>query len=170
MKYFKIITKHIKDKRGFSLVEMVMALIIVSVMAGVVSVEHMKSVRDSRRTSFVEELKTVKGAVMSFYNKNGYWPASSTFTGNTSNITSKLGAWFDGNMDDRWATRCSATEGFTIEAHNIGADLQPLLQTDFAKICSSVSITGPNNASQNKTVDCTILAVADISNAATQCQ
>lgn len=173
----KTIIKNLLDSRGFSLAEMAVTLVILSIIIGVVSVSGMRGVKDSKTNSYVEELRTVKAAVTQFYKDNGQWPNAQMTGASTgpndatpSTIDAKLGTYYDGSLNTRWAVYCDGTgaDGLRLVAHHMGADQRAQLLTAMAGVCQATGNIGAAAGDYNYNISCTVIPAAEITVAA-QC-
>lgn len=149
------------DNKGFSLIEVIVAVILMTIIIGVVTVKYEDSVENAKEQKAESELQSIQYAVSQYYKNTNTYPIADVFTGNNSNIDAKLGSYLDGNLDSSWFTSCSdlandnvlGIGGVYIGMHHIGVDLQTNLYSAFQKICPYTVKTG-NSASTGNYVLC----------------
>lgn len=63
------------DKRGFTLIEMVIVLAVVAILAAILTPTIAKHIEDSKITKATADVKVIGTAVVAFYKDVGAWPA-----------------------------------------------------------------------------------------------
>ena len=132
------VIKYLKNKKGFSLIEMATALAVMGIISGVVFYNFTESITMSQVTQRKREIETIKKAVGEYYSTYKQWPNAYSFTvvdptHYISNIASKLGVdKFQGSLatadsrntgvETRYALSCSATSGLTLLIYNMDYD------------------------------------------------
>ena len=132
------------DQRGFTLIEMVIVLSVLAILAGVVSVLGMKYIGESKKAKYLEELRTVKTAVIQYYRDNGAYPTANT----QADFQAKINPYLEGPMDDRWRVGCGDATGVQIVLLKSAAGGAVIgeMTAEFAKLCLSGSTDASGNA------------------------
>lgn len=63
-----------KQHAGFTLVEMIGVMAVIAILASVATPRIIDSIEDAKISSFIQETKTLEGAVAKFYADTGKWP------------------------------------------------------------------------------------------------
>lgn len=119
---------------GFSLIEIIVAVSVLSILAAVMVPVVSGIVDDAKFASAQNDLEVVKKAYQSFYADTGYWPGNGNGTWNENNHTDTLGnnnyilftntgniAGWDGPYLERWAIGSDGTNpAFTNAANDEG--------------------------------------------------
>lgn len=67
-----------KQHAGFTLVEMIGVMAVIAILASVATPRIIDSIEDAKISSFIQETKTMEGAVAKFYADTGKWPELDT--------------------------------------------------------------------------------------------
>lgn len=67
-----------KKRKGFTLVELLIVIIIIGILAGAMLLVAGSSTDKAEATRIVSDLRTLKSAIMMAYSDKGTWPSSST--------------------------------------------------------------------------------------------
>lgn len=68
-----------KQHAGFTLVEMIGVMAVIAILASVATPRIIDSIEDAKISSFIQETKTLEGAVAKFYADTGKWPDLDTY-------------------------------------------------------------------------------------------
>lgn len=83
-----------KKRKGFTLVELLIVIIIIGILAGAMLLVAGSSTDKAEATRIVSDLRTIKSAAMMAYSDKGTWPANlndvKSYMGNSSVDTSKF--------------------------------------------------------------------------------
>ncbi len=63
-------------KKGFTLIELIVAIAIISILAAVIAPKAVKTIEKAKVARVVSDMRTVRNAALSFYNDVGFWPGS----------------------------------------------------------------------------------------------
>lgn len=74
-----------KPIAGFTLVEMIGVMAVIAILASVATPRIIDSIEDAKISSFIQETKTLEGAVAKFYADTGKWPDFDTNYDKSSN-------------------------------------------------------------------------------------
>jgi len=74
------------NKKGFTLIEMVVVLAVVAILAAILTPTISKSINDSKNARATNETQVIAAAIASFYKDLGRWPTSNGTTGNPDYI------------------------------------------------------------------------------------
>ncbi|NLH46175.1 MAG: prepilin-type N-terminal cleavage/methylation domain-containing protein [Acholeplasmataceae bacterium] len=82
--------KFFKNKKGFTLVELVVVIAILGILAGIAIPRFMDATASARGSKIVADLRTIDSAVSMYYAKTGAYPSA----GDSSEmVPSYLAAW-----------------------------------------------------------------------------
>lgn len=70
--------KFFKNKKGFTLVELVVVIAILGILAGIAVPRFMDATATARGAKIIADLRTLDSAATMFYAKNGAYPAADT--------------------------------------------------------------------------------------------
>lgn len=80
--------KFFKNKKGFTLVELVVVIAILGILAGIAIPRFMDATASARGAKIVADLRTVDSAIMMYYAKVGTAPAMTDLTANGAYLAS----------------------------------------------------------------------------------
>ncbi|MCE5315395.1 MAG: prepilin-type N-terminal cleavage/methylation domain-containing protein [Armatimonadota bacterium] len=66
----------VRSKRGFTLVELLVVVVVLAVLAAIVLPKFMDSGKRSKESAQASDLKIIRNAVQLFYTDTGYYPAT----------------------------------------------------------------------------------------------
>jgi general secretion pathway protein G len=90
------------ERKGFTLIELIVVIAIIAILAAVVAPTAMRSVDRARASSAIEDFQAIKSAAFSFNTDCGNWPAAAAdFTTNPGAAGCTTNAW-DGPYIDRF--------------------------------------------------------------------
>lgn len=115
-------TRQMVYTRGFTLIELMVAVAIVAIIAAIAYPSYLKQVRDSRRTTAVTNLLNMSSQLEKYYSTNNIYPASLTslgYTGTTYTVPNSNDAYYDISYGVN-TTRTS----FTLTASPVGNQTQ----------------------------------------------
>jgi prepilin-type N-terminal cleavage/methylation domain-containing protein len=95
------------NKRGFTLIEMVIVLAVVAILAAILTPTIAKNIEDSKKTKASADVKVIGAAVASFYKDVGVWPgdADGDLDGNDLYaLSSSNGQGATGTIWETWAS------------------------------------------------------------------
>ncbi|WP_083250942.1 type IV pilin protein [Acidihalobacter aeolianus] len=72
--------------RGFTLIELMVAVAIVAIIAAIAYPNYLKQVRDSRRTTAITNLLNMSSQLEKYYSTNNVYPASLTYMGYSTTV------------------------------------------------------------------------------------
>ena len=140
-----------KDEKGFSLVEMAIALVVLAVIAGVVYLAAQPYVSRSAYTADGQQLEAIRGAITSFYGDQRKHPCKSPVC-TTGGWTDLLPYMPKSPDTSRWNATC--TDGGNLDI-TVSSDQVANTQAQFQNQCSTVLTD--NTA---KTVTCRLTTTA----------
>jgi prepilin-type N-terminal cleavage/methylation domain-containing protein len=84
----KVFRKQVDKAKGFTLIEVILMLAIISVLAGivVVAINPGKQLAQGRNAERTSELHSLHNAMVQFYTDHRYWPASTTLSSGLTDI------------------------------------------------------------------------------------
>jgi len=74
--------KMLKDKKGFTLIEVIVVIAVVAILAAILTPTITKNIDDSKRARAVNECQVIAASLTSFYKDLGIWPARRNATDN----------------------------------------------------------------------------------------
>ena len=161
----------LNKKDGFTLIETIVTVVVISIVMGIVLTSTQKNVSDAKIQQYMAELKTVKYAVVQYHEANKTWPVNSNGSvAGTTNIDVKLGKYYDGaQLEYRWGAGCNAAAGYGVYpfVHHLGGDVFVKLVPEFQKVCPYGVTTLSNDINWGNVVRCIIKPNTEI--AAAQC-
>ncbi len=75
-KFFLDTSDFIKNRKGFTLVELVVVIAIIGILAGIAIPRFMEATASARGAKIVADMRTIESAVIIYYAKEGKYPAS----------------------------------------------------------------------------------------------
>ncbi|MFA5118647.1 MAG: prepilin-type N-terminal cleavage/methylation domain-containing protein [Candidatus Omnitrophota bacterium] len=92
--------------KGFTLIELIVVIAIIAILAAIIAPNAFKAIEKSKVASSIEDCRSIKTAVMSFYSDCGIWPTSSASAGAAPNgiaatPTATIAGW-DGPYIEKW--------------------------------------------------------------------
>ena len=93
---FKELLSMIKSKKGFTLIEIVVVLAMLSILAHVAFGDFSSSTYAARGSKVVSDMRKIESAISTYYQKNNIYPASKsdTLSGNSVSLESLvIGGW-----------------------------------------------------------------------------
>lgn len=72
--------------RGFTLIELMVAVAIIAIIAAIAYPSYLKEVRDSRRTTAITNLLNIASQVQKYYSTHNAYPSSLTVLGYTNTV------------------------------------------------------------------------------------
>lgn len=156
------------SNKGFSLLEVLVATVVITAIMGIVVTKFQSNVSDAKTSQYMQELKTVKNAAAQYYNVNHTWNKNA-WSSMSSNVDTKLGRWMDGNLSSRWFADCDNINGVTVGLHHLQPDTYYRLLPEFQKVCPLGVVNGLGDANAGNYINCVIKPAASITGAATQC-
>ena len=116
--------KFFKNKKGFTLVELVVVIAILGILAGIAIPRFMDATASARGSKIVADLRTIDSSVSMYYAKTGNYPSA----GDSSELVPNyLGAWptpgfttatsviFPASTTAANVTAAHATAGYTLD-------------------------------------------------------
>jgi general secretion pathway protein G len=101
------------DKKGFTLIELIVVIAIIAILAAVVAPTAMRSVDRARAASTIEDFQAVKSAAFSYNADTGVWPtAIADFTA-AGGIANWDGPYIDRFPVSRWGGQAGVTSTWT---------------------------------------------------------
>ena len=68
-----------RDKKGFTLIELIIVIVIVGILAMVAIPRYFANINKARRAEAVSTLRSIREALMGFYAANNAFPATDSF-------------------------------------------------------------------------------------------
>ncbi len=183
--------RHLKNNLGFSLIEITVATMIVSLLMGVVVMRYQSSVGDSKVQKYVKELNAIKTAIASYYDKYSAYPSGTAGITNASPAIQTPALAIPANVLDRhlpsignditspyatlglsWAVSCEnnvhaspGIHGIAVVSHHLQPDIMYKLVPAFQKQCTYGAGSVAADAMYGNYVYCRIKPGAEITNA-----
>lgn len=146
-----VLKSKLRSKKGFSLVEMAIALIVLSTLAGVVYLAAQPAVNRGSYTAIGQQLESLRGAITSFYGDNRKHPCKTGCT--AGGLWTDLLPYIPTAPNSNWSATC--TNGINLDVTVVASDLVSQTVTEFQKQCQTV--VSDNTA---KTVTCRLTTTA----------
>lgn len=117
--------KFFKDKKGFTLVELVVVIAILGILGGIAIPRFMDATASARGAKIVADLRTIDSAVTMYYAKTGDYPSAGTSSElvptylaawPTPGFTGKTSVIFPASATAKEVTEAHATAGYTLHA------------------------------------------------------
>jgi general secretion pathway protein G len=109
------------NRKGFTLIELIVVIAIIAILAAVVAPTAMRSVDRARASSTIEDYQAIKSAAFSYNTDCGNWPtAVADFTVNPGAAGCATNSW-DGPYMDRFPSSRWAAAGVTVTWVNTAA-------------------------------------------------
>lgn len=90
-------------KRGFTLIELIAVIAIISILASIVAPSAFKAIAKARISATVADFQSIKTAAMSYYSDIGNWVATcGTSPCNGGFVTTNSVAGWDGPYIEKW--------------------------------------------------------------------
>ena len=149
----KISNNILNNNKGFSLVEMAIALVVLAVIAGVVYLAAQPYVERSSYTAAGQQLESIRGAITSFYGDNKSHPckqAAGTYcNGAAAAQWAQLTPAYLPNVPPAtWRVACS--NGASLDIITDAADQKVKVAQQFQQQCATV-ITSASSSDTNVT-------------------
>jgi len=91
--------------RGFTLIELIVVIAIIAILAAIIAPNAFKAIEKSKVASSIEDCRSIKTAVMSYYSDCGVWPPSSAAAGTApvgvAAAVAGVAGW-DGPYIEKW--------------------------------------------------------------------
>ena len=85
--------KFFKNKKGFTLVELVVVIAILGILAGIAIPRFMDATASARGSKVVADLRTIDSAITMYYAKNGSYPDTVSAALTTNPLPDYLAQW-----------------------------------------------------------------------------
>lgn len=84
--------KFFKNKKGFTLVELVVVIAILGILAGIAIPRFMDATASARGAKIIADMRTIESAATMYYSKEGVYPTVSADS-DTALVSSYLASW-----------------------------------------------------------------------------
>lgn len=155
--------------KGFSLIEVMVSVIIVSFLIGVIVIKYQNSIGDAKVLKAKSELTAIKLAIAKYFDKYSAYPARDLSGNNLVDV--KLKEYYDGSLQSSWLVSCEDSTkstmsayvgGVVIGAHHLPGDVMTRLVPEFQKMCAYGAGSISNDAAWGNYVWCRIKPVSEL--------
>lgn len=94
-----------KNRKGFTLVELIVVIAIIAILAAVIGPNIFQTIEKGKISAATSDFKAIKTGVLSYYSDTGMWPADSAAKeGFVTTPTAAVEGW-DGPYIEAWPTK-----------------------------------------------------------------
>lgn len=136
--------KHLQNNKGFSLVEMAIALVVMAIMAGVIYIASAPMRTDSKLRSSTEQLQQIETATVQFETKYNGYPTSLTIAKFLDYLPVAPDTSYWNYTCDTTSARVNFVASDDAVADNIGTEWQKTLGTTGVTVAHKTGTTPPN--------------------------
>jgi len=95
----------LREKKGFTLVELLTVVVIISILGAVVAPNLLRAIDKSRVTAVVADFRSIKSAALAYYSDTGMWPADSPDGGDPGFLENPNVAGWNGPYLESWPAK-----------------------------------------------------------------
>jgi len=145
-----------KARRGFTLVELLIVMVIIGILAGSMMLTMGGGKGKAEATRIVSDLRNLKAAALMYYSDNGEWPGGSAVANAMKWVTDSLDKYLDreyadGSSVDLYAVKDSDSRVFV----GYGAITDDAVKESLKAMAADAALYGTGNVSAPESDDIT---------------